>query len=84
MAYKIINRHVILEPDLLPKAKYKRPMRQCNEATVGVKHELVEPRSRLDVTGCTFFYTTPNLWNKMAEKQATAPSIDSFKSYFKK
>ena len=32
MANKIINGQVILEPELLPKAEYKRPMRQCNEA----------------------------------------------------
>ena len=84
MAYKIINGQVILEPELLPKAEYKRPTRQCNEARVGVKHELLEPRSRLDVTGCTFFYATPILWNNMPEKQAKAPSIEAFKTHFRK
>ena len=84
MAYKIINGQVILEPSLLPKNNFKQPTRQCNEVKVGRKNQLLEPQSRLDVTGHTFFYTTPKLWNNsVTPNQAKAPSIDAFRSHFK-
>ena len=58
--------------------------RKCNEVRVGTENQLLEPPSRLDVTGHTFFYTTPKLWNNnVTPKQANAPSIDSFRRYFK-
>ena len=83
MAYKIINGQVILEPSMLPKNILKQPTRQCNEVKVGAKNQLLEPQSRLDVTGHTFFYATPKLWNNsVTPNQANAPSIDAFRIYF--
>ena len=85
MAYKILNGHVILNPDLLPKFQNQRPMRECNFATVGPKYQLMETQSRLKVTESTFFYAIPPIWNEMVlEKQAEAPSIDAFKKHFDK
>ena len=85
MAYKIVNGKVILEPEMLPKATLKQPLRLCNEVKVGAKNQLYEPSNRLDVTGYTFFYNTPKLWNhKLSAAQANSPSIDSFKNHFKK
>ena len=82
MAYKIINGHVILEPSMMPKFQYQRPVRQCN---VGSKNKLEEPQSRLDVTARTFFYETPKLWNTIiTQSQANSPSIDAFKSQLRK
>ena len=34
MAYKIINEHVILDSQMLPKSKYQRPLRQCTTPNV--------------------------------------------------
>ena len=59
MAYKIINGLVILEPTMLPKLNFQRPMRQCNTVKVGPENQLVEPLSMLQVPGKTFFYSTP-------------------------
>ena len=85
MAYKIINGHVILEPNMMPKLNLKRPIRECNEAKVGLKNQLMEPQSRLDITKNTFFYATPKLWNEnVTPSQAAAPSADAFKAHFKK
>ena len=85
MAYKIINGHVILEPNMMPKLNLKRPIRECNEAKVGLKNQLMEPQSRLDITKNTFFYATPKLWNdNVTPSQAAAPSADAFKAHFKK
>ena len=81
MAYKIINGHVILEPSIMPKAQNQRPVRQCN----GVKNQLAEPHSRLDVIGSTFFFATPKLWNTLVTpSQANAPSIDAFKNQIRR
>ena len=71
MASKIVNGKVILEPEMLPKATLKQPLRLCNEVKVGAKNQLHEPSNRLDVTGYTFFYDTPKLWNhKLTAVQA--------------
>ena len=85
MAYKIINDHVILEPSLMPKLQYQRPLRQCNEVKVGSENQLAETQSRLDITGSTFFFATPKLWNNLlTPTQANAPSVDSFKRQLKR
>ena len=85
MAYKVINGHVILEPNMLPKLQNKQPLRQCNEARVGSKNQLFEPSSKIDVASHTFFYSTPHLWNSnITAAQAEAPSIDAFKNHLKK
>ena len=85
MAYKILNDKLILEPSMLPKMQFQRPMRQCNGVKVGQLNQLVEPQSRLDVTANTFFYETPKLWNNfVTPKQANSPSVEAFKSHFKK
>ena len=58
MAYKVLNGHVILDSQMLPKIKFYQPQRSC---------------------------ATPKLWNiNVTPAQANAPSVDSFKSYFKK
>ena len=85
MAFKIINGYVILDSSTLPKFKNHGPLRQCNSAYVGTKNQLEEPVSRLKVTGNTFFYSVPLLWNTtVSPSQAEAPSVDSFKRYFKR
>ena len=85
MAYKILNDKLILEPNMLPKTHFQRPMRQCNGVNVGQANQLVEPKARLDVTASTFFYETPKLWNELVTpKQANAPSVEAFKRHFKK
>ena len=85
MAYKIINGHVILESSLLPKFNYQRPVRECNGVKVGAENQLAEPPSRLDVTGSTFFYSTPKLWNNLlTPSQTNAPSVDAFKRQLKR
>ena len=85
MAYKILNGLVILNPDTLPKKVQNRPSRKCNEAFVGHEHQLEEPKSRLETTKNTFFYKVPSLWNgKVTAEQAKAPSIESFKTHFRK
>ena len=85
MAYKIINGHLILQPNMLPKFINKRTQRECNFAKVGLENQLIEPPSRLDLTGKTFFYSIPKIWNqKVTHSQAKAPSIDAFKQHFKR
>ena len=83
MAYKILNNHVIIPPEALPKVNHSRPIRKCNEPSVGKQHVLAEPLSRLKNTGKTFFYHVPKLWNdNVSPVQANAPSVDSFKLHF--
>ena len=85
MAYKILNGHVILEPSMMPKVSLTRPMRQCNEAKVGINNQLLEPHASLDVTSYTFFFATPKLWNNyISSEHANAPSVDAFQQHFKK
>ena len=85
MAYKILNEKVILEPNMLPKFQSQRLRRQCNESRVGAQNQLFEPQPRLDVTASTFFYSIPKIWNNsVTPKQANAPSVDAFKTHFKK
>ena len=80
MAFKILNNHVILEPDLLPKTPNPRPERVCK----GNSNQLAEPQARLDTTSATFFYSTPKLWNnQISSTQAKSPSVDAFQSKFK-
>ena len=84
MVYKILNGHVILDSEMLPKFKNDKP-RQCNLPTVGLKNQLIEPPIGLHVTKSTFFYSIQKIWNsKVTEAQAEAPSIDAFKNYMKK
>ena len=83
MVFKILNDHLILSPDLLPKVLFDRPPRKCNEPNVGTKNQLREPPSRLNTTRKTFFFSAPTLWNtSVTPSQANAPSVDSFKRYF--
>ena len=85
MAYKILNGFVILEPTMMPKLSLYQPMRQCNEAKVGINNQLLEPHARLDVTSYTFFFAAPKLWNNyISSEQANAPSVDAFQQHFKK
>ena len=85
MAYNLLNGHLILEPTMIPKMKYKRPVRQCNEVKVGTANQLMEPESDLDVTKSTFFFATPKMWNdSISPSQANAPSVKAFKRHFKK
>ena len=85
MAYKIINGHLILEPNMMPKFQNQRPQRECNGVKVGSNNQLFEPQSRLEVIGSTFFYETPMLWNTLiSPSQANAPSVDAFKSNLRK
>ena len=85
MGYKIVNRHVILKPNLLPKFIYKRNQRVCNLSKVGIENQLMEPQSRLKLTETTFFYSIPKIWNQMVTpSQAKAPSVDAFKQHFKR
>ena len=85
MVYKILNGHVILESDMLPKFQNYGPKRKCNSPTVGQEYHLKEPQSRLQVTGCTFFYEIPKIWNEMiTNEQAKAPSVDAFKRHMTK
>ena len=81
MAYKILSGNSILESSMLPKTQFQRPTRQC----YGFKNQLMEPQPRLDVTASTFFLETPRIWNNsVTPKQANAPSVEAFKSHFKK
>ena len=85
MAYKILNGHVILEPNMLPKFNSKRTQRKCNFSKVGIDYQLIEKQSRLETTGKTFFFSIPKIWNqKVTPAQARAPSIDAFKQHFKR
>ena len=82
MAYKITNGLLILEPSLMPKMQFKRPVRECK---VGSQNQLIEPHYNLDITGSTFFYSTPKLWNnRISPSLAKAPSVDTFKRNLKK
>ena len=84
MVFKIINNHVILEPEMLPKASNSRPQRECNNFKVGFQNQLSEPQARLDVVSTTFFYATPKLWNSnISPHQASSKTVDKFKKYFK-
>ena len=85
MAFKILNGDLILDPSLMPKMKFQRPVRHCTEVKVGFANQLVETEPKLDVTKSTFFYATPKLWNDtVTPMQANAPNVDSFKRKFKK
>ena len=85
MAFKIINGDLILKPTMMPKAQHKRPTRQCNNVKVGPQNEIEEPECKLDIPRYTFFFSTPNLWNKtISPSQADAPSADAFKQHFKR
>ena len=76
MAYKILNGHVILEANLLPKSRIKPTHRKCNAANVGIDNELIEPTARLQCTEKTFFYSIEKLRNeKITSVQASAPSV---------
>ena len=79
MAYKILNNHVIIKPDQLPKKKGNRATR----TNVEKEHLLEEKFSRLIGTEKTFFFSVPTLWNNViTATHATAPSIDAFKNHF--
>ena len=81
MAYKILNKQVILEPELLPKNHMRHPTRKTNNQ----ENLLKESYSRLDSTQKTFFYAVPKLWNKhITPTQAKAPTVDAFKKYFER
>ena len=83
MVYKILNNHVIIPPELLPRFNNIRPPRRCAEPHVGVKHHLVEPLGRTDIISNTFFFGAPKLWNDcVTPAQASATSFDSFKNHF--
>ena len=85
MAYKILNGHVILESNLLPKVRIKPTQRKCNAPNVGIKNELVEPSARLQATEKTFFYSIQKIWNqRVSPAQANAPSVEAFRGHFKK
>ena len=84
MAYKIINGFVILEHEMLPKPN-QRLSRNCNAPKVGMKNQLSEPQSRLLVSGKTYFFNVPSLWNNLVTpSQANAPSVEAFQQHFKK
>ena len=83
MAYKIINGHVILEPNMLPKVN-KQKQRECNIPNVGIDNQLLEPPPKLKITDKTFFNSIPKIWNdRVKPSQAKAPSVDAFKEHFK-
>ena len=85
MVYKILNNHVILSSNTLPRAPSHRTPRNCNEPKVGSINQLSEPYSRLLTTGKTFFYSAPSLWNNtVTPEQANAPSCDAFKKIISK
>ena len=45
----------------------------------------MEPISKLKVTGHTFFYSIPEMWNQfITPKQAKAPSVEAFQRHFEK
>ena len=75
---KILNDHVILEPELLPKKEFIHKTRKEN------KGQLEVPFSKIDNAKKTFFYNVPMLWNsQISVEQANAPSIDAFKKRLK-
>ena len=74
MAFKILNGHVILEPDLLPPKTFIQKTRNEN------RDQLEVPFSKIDNAKKTFFYDVPSLWNsQISAEQANAPSIEAFK-----
>ena len=82
MIYKIINNHVIINSDTLPKPN--RSTRTCNEKKVGAQNQLLEPIAKFINSGNTFFYQGPRLWNTLVSpEQANAPNIEAFQQYFK-
>ena len=84
MAYKIINGFVILDQEMLPKLN-QRLFRNCNAPNVGMKNQLFEPQPRLLVSGKTYFYDVPKLWNSLVSPtQANASSVEAFQQHFKK
>ena len=84
ITYKIINGHVILDSNLMPKVDHQRPNRKCNEVKVGYQNQIMEPPWKIDVVKSTFFYAGPTLWNNnVTPMQAAAPSIDAFKQHLK-
>ena len=84
MAYKILNGYVILEQEMLPKPN-QRLSRNCNAPKVGMKYQLFEPQPRLHVSGKTYFFNVPSLWNNLVTpSQANSPSVEAFQQYFKK
>ena len=87
MAYNIINGHTLLQPDLLTRhphaATARRPVRGCQEPTVGLKHQLVVPPTKTKSYEESFFINTPEVWNRyVTPVAAAAPSIDAFKAQF--
>ena len=84
MVYKILNNHVIISSETLPRVSLNRP-RKCNEAKVGLHNQLVVRDSRLNTTVETFYYAAPRIWNNtVSASQAAAPSTDAFKQHFAK
>ena len=70
---------------MLPKFTNKRTQRGCNITNVGIENQVIEPQSRLQNTGKTYFFSIPKLWNqKVTPAQARAPSVDAFKKHFKR
>ena len=85
MAYKILNGHVILETNYLPKSKIKPTQRKCNDPNVGIDNKLIEPSARLPVIEKTFFYSIQKIWNeRVTSAQASAPSVEAFRAHFKR
>ena len=85
MAYKILNGHVILEANLLPKIRMKPTQRKCNAPNVGIDNKLIEPSARLQTTEKTFFYSIQKIWNeRVTSAQASAPSVEAFRAHFKR
>ena len=83
MAYKIINEHLILDPTMLPKENFQRPLRQCNSTRVGAENQLFEKQSQLKGIEKTFFFSVPKLWNdRVTPSQAKDANVDAFKRYF--
>ena len=83
MCYKIINGHLILTPDYLPKSNQIRPSRSCNTVKVGTLHQLQETQSKLSNPSKTFFFEAPTLWNNnVTPSQASALSVESFQKQF--
>ena len=84
MVYKILNGHVIIPPESLPRVPVSTTTRKCNEVKVGASNQLVVRKSRGLITPSeTFFFSAPSLWNNIVTPaQAVAPSIDAFKDHF--
>ena len=64
MAYKILNDHVIIPPESLPRNCQNRSSRQCTRTNVGNKNKLIEKYARLDTTRKTFFFDIPKMQNE--------------------